>query len=86
MLDCSDKLPWRTTERRSCRRVRKTSTILKNRCDNQLGEALGASPRANRCKHAIGDDANKNVSAFCTNTCMKCGKFTRIKVRYGIEQ
>ena len=62
------------TRNGNCQRTKRTCQNLKSKCKKKLGNVLGSSSNANKCKKALGSKTNNKVHAYCKVTCNKCGK------------
>ena len=62
---------------KDCKKLNISCSKLRNKCEKNLGDAIGPSTNTNakKCKTALGNDAKKEVEEFCKITCNECGKF-----------
>jgi len=70
--NCHDALPSKFTSNNKCKKLKKTCSNLKSKCDLKLKTALGNSDNARMCKTAIGLDGNSVVRQFCKISCGLC--------------
>ena len=74
-IGCKDKLPDKMSSDKSCKNLGNNSCDnLSGNCKQKLGDAIGSTPNATKCKTALGNDAKKKVEKFCKVTCDECGK------------
>ena len=71
---CKDSLPNKMTSNSNCKKLKKTCSKLKSKCSSKLGNALGSSNNAAKCKTALGSKKNTKVKVYCPITCGTCGK------------
>jgi len=70
---CKDKLPDKMSSDKSCKNLGNNSCDnLSGNCKQKLGDAIGSTPNATKCKTALGNDAKKKVEKFCKVTCDEC--------------
>lgn len=69
---CKDSLPNKMTSNSNCKKLKKTCAKLKSKCSSKLGNALGSSNNAAKCKTALGSKKNTKVKVYCPLTCGTC--------------
>lgn len=69
---CKDSLPSKMTSNSNCKKLKKTCSKLKSKCSSKLGNALGSSNNAAKCKTALGSKKSTKVKSYCPITCGTC--------------
>ena len=71
---CENWLPSVMNKDSNCKSLKLTCEKLKNKCKNNLGNAIGNTPKARRCRAALKLKARTKVHDLCTSTCKTSGK------------
>jgi len=70
---CGDSLPAVMKSNNNCKKLKKTCSNMKSSCSKTLGNALGSSNNAKKCKTALKSwQKNRKVNNLCKETCNKC--------------